>query len=250
MSKYAVVCKHVTKRYIKGQRYQPTLREWISLAVTQEYFKRPKFKALDDVSFKIKKGQVVGFIGSNGAGKSTMLKIILKITRPNEGTVKTEGSVAGLLELGTGFHPELTGKENVYLYGAVLGLSRKQVDSIYDAVVDFAGLQEFMETPFKHYSSGMRARLGFAVSIHIEPDILLIDEVLAVGDMHFQNKCINYMKNYCRDPKHTVVFVSHNNDNVRAICDRVIWFENGKIKEEGDTKEILKRYEKFQNERE
>lgn len=245
----AVECDKVTKKYYEGKRYQPTLREWVDTILTRSSFSQPTFKALDNVSFSIKRGQVVGFIGSNGAGKSTLLKLIMKITYPNEGKIAINGSVAGLLELGTGFHPNLTGKENVYLYASILGLKQSRIEKMYPKVVEFSGVKDFMETPLKHYSSGMLARLGFSVAIHIEPEILVIDEVLAVGDMSFQQKCMNYMINFCRDPKHTVVFVSHNIDNVRLICEEVVWLEHGKIVEKGPTEPIVKKYIKFQKER-
>lgn len=245
----AIKIEHVTKRYFSGSNYQPNLLEWIEAIVTGNNFKRPQFKAIDDLSLTIKRGQVVGFIGSNGAGKSTLLKLINKITFPNEGTIEINGTVAGLLELGAGFHGELTGKENVQLYGTILGLSKEKIRKIYDDVVDFAGLHEFMDTPYRHYSSGMKARLAFSISIFVEPDILLIDEVLAVGDINFQKKCIKFMKNYCKDPNHTVIFVSHQNQNVKAICDHLVWLEHGKIKTQGPTDKILKEYIKFQDER-
>ena len=245
----AIEFDKVTKRYFKGKRYQPSFRDWMGAVATGKSFSKPTFKALDNVSFKIKKGQVIGFIGSNGAGKSTLLKLMSRITAPNEGTIKMSGSVAGLLELGTGFHPELTGEENVFIYGSILGLKRKRIEELYPKIVDFAGISEFMDTPIKHYSSGMLARLGFSVAIHIEPDILLIDEVLAVGDMHFQKKCMKFMTDYCKDPRHTVVFVSHSNQNVRKICNELIWLEHGKVKKIGPTDELLKDYIDFQNER-
>jgi ABC-type polysaccharide/polyol phosphate transport system ATPase subunit len=242
MNEIAVSFNQVTKRYFKGGRYQPTLREWLGTIVTGKSFQRPRFKALDKVSFTIQKGKVVGIIGSNGAGKSTILKLISRITYPNEGKIEINGSVAGLLELGTGFHSELTGRENVFLYASILGLRKNKIEQIYPKIVEFAGIEDFMGMPIKHYSSGMLARLGFAVAIHIEPDILLIDEVLAVGDIAFQKKCMEFMMNYCNDPNHTVVFVSHNTDHIKMICDKVIWIENGGIKKCSLTKIVLDKY--------
>ncbi|OGD63334.1 hypothetical protein A2160_02510 [Candidatus Beckwithbacteria bacterium RBG_13_42_9] len=246
MKKIALSFNKVTKKYFKGGHYQPTLREWAGAIFTGKSFQRPQFKALNQISFAVQKGEVVGIVGSNGAGKSTILKMALKITFPNEGSVTINGTATGLLELNTGFHPELTGNENVYLYGSILGLSKERLDLIYPHVVKFSGLKGFMDMPIKHYSSGMLARLGFSIAIHVEPDILLIDEILSVGDLAFQEKCMKFMKNYCRNPNHTVVFVSHLLENIRAICTRVIWMEHGKVVESGKTNEVLKRYIKFQ----
>lgn len=246
MSKKVIKFKKVTKKYFKGGRYQPSFREWIYTLITGNSFQRPQFTALDNLSFSITKGQVVGFIGSNGAGKSTILKLISKITFPNNGQVTVSGSVAGLLELGTGFHPELTGKENVFLYASILGMKKKQIKKMYSQVVEFAGIKEFMDSPIKHYSSGMLARLGFSVASHIEPEILLIDEVLSVGDLAFQEKCMKFMKDYCKNPNHTVVFVSHHLENVKSICDRVIWIEHGEIVYDGTAKEVIPKYIKYQ----
>ena len=248
-TKNAVEFSKVTKKYYKGGRYQPTFREWFGAIFGGEKFQRPKFKALDSVSFSIKRGKVIGFLGSNGAGKSTVLKLISKITYPNSGRITVNGSVAGLLELGTGFHHELSGHENIYLYGAILGLSKNQVDDIYDEVVEFSGIRDFVDSPLKHYSSGMIARLGFSVAIHLKPDILLIDEVLAVGDLAFRDKCMNYMVEYCKDPDHTVVFISHDPENVKLICEEVIWLDHGKVVEIGKTSKVLKKYIAFQHER-
>ena len=249
MKKVALSLNKVTKRYFKDGHYQPTLREWAGAIFTGESFQRPQFKALDRISFEVESGEVVGIIGSNGAGKSTILKLALKITFPTEGTVDINGTANGLLELNTGFHPELTGTENVYLYGSILGLSKSRLDHIYPHVVKFSGIKNFMNMPIKHYSSGMLARLGFSIAIHIEPEILLIDEILSVGDLAFQEKCMKFMKNYCRNPDHTVVFVSHNLENIRAICNQVIWIEHGKIIDQGETDKILNKYIKFQRDK-
>ena len=167
-----------------------------------------EFWALRDVSFSIRKGDVVGLIGANGSGKSTLLKILSRITEPTKGEVKVRGRVASLLEVGTGFHPELTGRENVYVNGAILGMTRKEVTNKFDEIVDFAGVSDFIDTPIKRYSSGMTVRLGFAVAAHLDPDILIVDEVLAVGDASFQEKCIGKMKNISSGGK-TILFVSH-----------------------------------------
>lgn len=242
MSDIAVIFRNVTKKYNKSGKYQPSLREWIAAITKEETFNKSTFKALDKMSFTIEKGKVVGFIGPNGAGKSTILKLLARITYPTSGEIEINGKVAGLLELGTGFHPELTGAENIELYGSIVGLSRKKIKSIFNQIVKFSGLEKFMDTPVRHYSSGMVARLGFSVAIHVEADILIVDEVLAVGDQAFQKKCMDYMINYCKDPKHTVIFVSHNLENVKQICEEVYWIDSGKIVANGSVNTIIKQY--------
>ena len=176
-----------------------------------------EFWALHDLNFEIPKGEVVGLIGANGSGKSTLLKILSRITEPSEGEVRVRGKVASLLEVGTGFHPELTGRENVYVNGAILGMTRREVDKKFDEIVDFAGVTDFIDTPIKRYSSGMTVRLGFAVAAHLDPDILIVDEVLAVGDLRFQNRCINQMQKIAQSGK-TVLFVSHQMTTVENLC--------------------------------
>lgn len=197
--------------------------------------------ALREVSFTVSHGEVVGIVGRNGAGKSTLLKVLSSITSPTHGRVVIEGSVASLLEVGTGFHPELTGRENVYLNGTILGLTRRQIDRRFDSIVDFAGVERFLDTPVKRYSSGMRVRLGFAVAAHLEPEVLLIDEVLAVGDSAFQRKCLGKMREVARGGR-TVLFVSHNMAAVSALCDRVVLLEDGRVSEVGDTDAVIDRY--------
>lgn len=197
--------------------------------------------ALKDVSFEIKQGEVVGIIGRNGAGKSTLLKILSRITEPTEGRVDVYGRVGALLEVGTGFHPELTGRENVYLNGAILGMSRADIDRQFDAIVDFAGVERFIDTPVKHYSSGMGLRLGFAVAAHLEPEILVVDEVLAVGDAQFQKKCLGKMSDVASEGR-TVLFVSHNMGAVQNLCSRTFWLNEGKLVEQGETSSIVARY--------
>ncbi|HEX9364513.1 MAG TPA: ABC transporter ATP-binding protein [Candidatus Dormibacteraeota bacterium] len=189
---------------------------------------RKEFWALRDVSFQIDRGERVGVIGRNGAGKSTLLKIISRVTEPTEGTLKGSGRVATLLEVGTGFHPELTGRENIYLSGAVLGMKRNDIVRRFDEIVAFSELEEFLDTPVKRYSSGMYVRLGFAVAAHLEPDILVVDEVLAVGDMAFQKKCLGRMTEVAGEGK-TVVFVSHNMGAVKSLCSRAIVLERGRV---------------------
>lgn len=199
------------------------------------------FWALKDISFEVKRGEVVGIIGRNGAGKSTLLKILSKITEPTEGRVELRGRVGSLLEVGTGFHPELTGHENIYLYGAILGMDRWEVNRKFDEIVAFAELDKFIDTPVKRYSSGMYMRLAFAVAAHLEPEILLIDEVLAVGDMEFQKKCIGKMEDVSKQGR-TVLFVSHNMSAISNLCDKGILLNKGEIQQTGSVKAIVDTY--------
>jgi lipopolysaccharide transport system ATP-binding protein len=197
--------------------------------------------ALRDVSFHADEGEVVGIIGRNGAGKSTLLKILSRITYPTSGDVKVRGRIASLLEVGTGFHDELTGRENIYLNGSILGMKKREVDQHFDAIVDFSGVEEFIDTPIKRYSSGMRLRLGFAVAAHLDPDVLVVDEVLAVGDAGFQKKCIKAMDGL-RSSGRTVFFVSHNLAAVENLCSRGIWIDAGKIRMDGGSREVITSY--------
>jgi len=197
--------------------------------------------ALKDVSFEIKRGEVVGIIGRNGAGKSTLLKVLSKITHPTSGRVEMYGRISSLLEVGTGFHPELTGRENVYLNGTILGMSKSEVDEKYEEIVEFSGVRKFIDTPVKFYSSGMRVRLAFSVAAHLEPEILLIDEVLAVGDAEFQNKCLGKMEDVALGGR-TVLFVSHNMSAMSRLCERGIWLEDGKIFDQGPINQVIQSY--------
>lgn len=197
--------------------------------------------ALKDVSFEVKQGEVVGVIGRNGAGKSTLLKILSRITEPTSGLVELHGRVSSLLEVGTGFHPELTGRENIYLNGTILGMRKHEIDRKFDEIVDFSGVEKFIDTPVKRYSSGMRVRLAFSVAAHLEPEILLVDEVLAVGDAEFQSKCIGKMGEVASAGR-TVLFVSHNMVAVQNLCKRTIWLESGGISANGETGEVIKEY--------
>ena len=197
--------------------------------------------ALRDVSFHVDEGEVIGIIGRNGAGKSTLLKILSRITYPTSGAVKVRGRIASLLEVGTGFHDELTGRENVYLNGSILGMKKREVDRHFDAIVDFSGVEQFIDTPIKRYSSGMRLRLGFAVAAHLDPDVLVVDEVLAVGDAGFQKKCIKAMDEL-RSSGRTVFFVSHNLAAVENLCSRGIWLDAGSIQMDGAAKEVILSY--------
>lgn len=198
--------------------------------------------ALQDINFEVKRGEVLGIIGKNGAGKSTLLKLLSRITSPTTGSIKSAGRMASLLEVGTGFHPELTGRENIYLNGAILGMTKKEIQSKFDEIVDFSGCELYIDTPTKRYSSGMTVRLGFAVAAFLDPEILVVDEVLAVGDAEFQKKAIGKMKEVSSGGGRTVLFVSHNMASINALCTSAIFMENGTIKQIGETGEILKRY--------
>jgi len=201
-----------------------------------------EFWALKDVSFEIERGEAVGIIGRNGAGKSTLLKLLSRITEPTTGRIEIEGQVASLLEVGTGFHPELTGRENIYLNGAILGMKRAEIKGKFDEIVAFAEVEKFLDTPVKHYSSGMYVRLAFAVAAHLEPDVLIVDEVLAVGDAEFQKKCLGKMKSVSEKDGRTVLFVSHNMQAIRQMCQRVIFLKQGKIVYAGDPHEAISGY--------
>ncbi len=202
---------------------------------------RETFWALKDVSFDIHKGDVVGIIGRNGAGKSTLLKVLSRITEPTSGKAILRGRVGSLLEVGTGFHPELTGRENISMNGAILGMSRREIAKQFDAIVDFAGVEQFLDTPVKRYSSGMYVRLAFAVAAHLEPEILIVDEVLAVGDAEFQKKCLGKMQDVATHGR-TVLFVSHNMTAVQTLCNRVIWLERGERKADGTALQVVPHY--------
>jgi lipopolysaccharide transport system ATP-binding protein len=198
--------------------------------------------ALRDISFDVEKGEVVGIIGRNGAGKSTLLKILSQITSPTSGRVTIEGRVASLLEVGTGFHPELTGRENVYLNGSILGMSKKEIDRKFDAIAEFSGVDRFFDTPVKRYSSGMQVRLAFSVAAHLEPEILIVDEVLAVGDAEFQAKCIGKMQSVSAGGARTVLFVSHNMAAVKSLCTRCVLLDRGGVVTIGPPDEVIRRY--------
>jgi lipopolysaccharide transport system ATP-binding protein len=201
-----------------------------------------EFWALRDVSFEVKRGEVLGIIGRNGAGKSTLLKILSRITEPNSGRAILRGRVASLLEVGTGFHPELTGRENIFLNGAILGMTRVEIKSKFDEIVDFAGVEKFLDTPVKRYSSGMYVRLAFSIAAHLEPEILIVDEVLAVGDAEFQKKSLGKMHSVAVEENRTVLFVSHNLQAVQSLCDRAILFDSGAITMEGAPRSVIGKY--------
>ena len=252
MSQYAIRAEGLSKEYAIGARQQRyhTLREALVNGLTAPFERfrggrrRPAKEmiwALKDVSFQVDQGEVVGVIGRNGAGKSTLLKVLSRITVPTKGQVAVRGRVVSLLEVGTGFHPELTGRENVFLNGAILGMTRNEVRRKFEEIVDFADVERFIDTPVKHYSSGMYMRLAFAIAAHLETDILLVDEVLAVGDASFQQKCLAKMQDVAGRGR-TVLFVSHNMTAVQSLCERVIHIEGGHIVGDGEPKEQIQEY--------
>ena len=234
----------ISKQYkIGGNAATKSLREQVAGVFERDKTKKSKdkFWALNDVSFDVYPGESIGIIGRNGAGKSTLLKILSKITPPTKGHIKARGRVASLLEVGTGFHSELTGRENIYLNGSILGLAKAEIDRQFDAIVDFSGVERFLETPLKHYSSGMSLRLAFAVAAHLEPEILVIDEVLAVGDAAFQKKCIGKMGEVSKSGR-TVLFVSHNMGSVIELCPKAVLLKGGEVEKTGTSKEIVNYY--------
>ena len=249
MSDMAIRAVHLAKEYEIGEAQHNTLRDQIAAGVKSLLGKsagpkvsKNKFWALDDVSFEIKKGEMVGIIGHNGAGKSTLLKILSRITEPTKGRAEIHGRVGSLLEVGTGFHFELTGRENVYLYGAILGMTKAEIDRKFSKIVEFSELEKFLDTAVKHYSSGMYVRLAFAVAAHLDPEILLIDEVLAVGDLAFQRKCMEQAQSL-REGDATVIVVSHNMFSIKAMCDRVLYLSHGKVLADGPPDEVIPKYE-------
>lgn len=239
--KIAIQVSHLYKNYAIGIEKDTSLRGFISSAFLKKEKKKQSFEALKDITFSVKKGDVLGIIGKNGAGKSTLLKILSQITKPSKGSIEIQGRIASLLEVGTGFHPELTGRENIYLNGTILGMTRKEVKQKFDEIVSFSGVEKFIDTPVKHYSSGMYVRLAFAVAAHLEPEILIIDEVLAVGDAEFQKKCLGKMKEVAGAGR-TVIFVSHDLNAVSTLCNTCLFIENGELKTHGLTENIIPLY--------
>ncbi len=249
MTESVIHVEGIGKRYRVGERERYfALRDVITRAIRAPFQRngaRPPVDylwALRDVSLDVKQGEVVGLIGRNGAGKTTLLKLLSRITRPTTGFAEIHGRVGSLLEVGTGFHPELTGRENIYLSGAILGMRKREIEQKKDAIVAFAEVERFLDTPLKHYSTGMQMRLAFAVAAHLEPEILLVDEVLAVGDIEFQKKCLGKMQDISKSGR-TIVFVSHQMGQMRRLCERVIWIDGGQIREQGPTGKVIAAYE-------
>ena len=249
MAVTAIRAEGLAKRYRIGEYHASygTLRDSLVAAVKRvgrhQHTRRhhEEIWALEDVSFELAEGEVLGLIGGNGAGKSTLLRILTRITSPTRGTAEIRGRVGSLLEVGTGFHPELTGRENVYLNGAILGMKRREIVAKFDDIVEFAGVERFIDTPVKRYSSGMYVRLAFSVAAHLEPEILLVDEVLAVGDAEFQRRCLGRMESL-GEAGRTVIFVSHNMQTIAQLCDRAIFLEGGRVVLDGDSGEVVARY--------
>ncbi|OUL26011.1 polysaccharide ABC transporter ATP-binding protein [Nostoc sp. 106C] len=259
MSDTVIRVENLSKKYVishqqEGNRRNKTLRDSITKGVeslSKKLFKpggkqiynpaREEFWALKDVSFEIKQGDRVGIIGRNGAGKSTLLKVLSRIVEPTSGKIGIKGRVASLLEVGTGFHPELTGRENIYLNGAILGMSKAEIQRKFDEIVAFAEVEKFLDTPVKRYSSGMYVRLAFAVAAHLEPEILIVDEVLAVGDASFQKKCLNKMGEVAGEGR-TVIFVSHNMGAISTLCSKAVYLAKGQVKEIGTSEQVLSIY--------
>lgn len=260
MSKIVLDIENVSKQYRLGEVGTGTLsndlkRWWFSVRGKEDPFLKigetndrtqkgesDYVWALRDINFQVEQGQAVGIIGRNGAGKSTLLKLLSRVTKPTTGTIKYKGRIASLLEVGTGFHPEMTGRENIYLNGAILGMTRSEISRKFDEIVDFAGVERYIDTPVKRYSSGMYVRLAFAVAAHLESEILIVDEVLAVGDAEFQKKCLGKMGDVSKGEGRTILFVSHNMASVQRLCDRGIVLENGKMKFSGGIEESIHNY--------
>lgn len=239
MQNPVITCKNLTKVF--SQQEDKTFKELIPNLLMGKSWAR-RIIALDNISFEVEKGETIGIVGKNGSGKSTLLKLIAGVTTPTKGEIFVREKVAPLIELGSGFHHELTGLENIYLNAAVLGMHKKEIELVVDKIIEFSELKEFMNVPVKRYSSGMYMRLGFSVAIFVNASILLVDEILSVGDASFQKKCMDYFKSVKADRNTTIVFVSHSEEIVKRICDRAILLSTGKIIAEGDPKEVFKKY--------
>lgn len=259
MSKIAIRTENVSKLYRLGQIGTGTLshdlnRWWSRLRGKEDPYLRLGEEnhrdksgsdyvwVLKDISFEVKQGEVLGIIGKNGAGKSTLLKLLSRVTMPSTGRIRANGRIASLLEVGTGFHPELTGRENIFLNGAILGMTKAEIKRKFDEIVEFSGVERYIDTPVKRYSSGMYVRLAFAVAAHLEPEILIVDEVLAVGDAEFQNKCLGKMKEVSKNSGRTVLFVSHNMGAIKNLCPQTLFMERGRVAMMGETGDVIGRY--------
>jgi lipopolysaccharide transport system ATP-binding protein len=250
MSDVAIAMDAVWKKFHRGERHD-SLRDLIPAAMRRMMkgarpateLGKDDFWALRDVSFQVQRGDALGIIGHNGAGKSTLLKILTRLLRPTLGTYATNGRIGALIEVTAGFHPDLTGRENIFLNGSIIGMKKADIARRFDAIVDFSGISEFIDTPVKRYSSGMNARLGFSVAAHLEPEILIVDEVLSVGDYTFQGKCIRWMQNLLESGT-TVIFVSHNMDSVLSLCNSALLLDQGQVTAQGDLKKVIGEYYK------
>ncbi len=242
---HVVEFNYVWKKFRRGEKFR-SLRDAIPgffrSALHGDGLDKQEFWAVRDVNFKVNKGEVVGIIGPNGAGKSTILKLLSKILVPNKGTMNIKGRLSALIEVTAGFHPDFTGRENVYFNGAILGMTKKEIDRKFDRIVEFSGIKDFIDTPVKRYSSGMSARLGFSIAAHVDPDVMLVDEVLAVGDMAFQAKCAQKMRELLNSGV-TIVLVAHNLAMIQSLCNRVILIDRGEVRKEGKAEEIIPYYE-------
>ncbi len=261
MEELAIRVEHVSKEYRLGAIGGATLKGEIQSKLAKIFHKEDpnlkigekahekneRFLALNDMSFDIKKGETVGIIGRNGAGKSTILKLICRVTAPTKGNIYLNGRITSMLEVGTGFHPELTGRENVYLNGAILGMTKAEINKKFDEIVEFSEVGQFIDTPTKRYSSGMKVKLAFAVASHLDSEIMIMDEVLAVGDVAFQNKCIDRMKKVAEEEGRTILYVSHNMATVKSLCNRCIVLSHGQVAFEGETDEAIAVYMQDEN---
>ncbi len=238
MTDIAVTVDHVSKSFRMYHERNQTLKSAIMRGRKSIH---EDFWALKDISFEVPEGSTFGLIGSNGSGKSTLLKCLANIYYPNKGSISHRGRVAAMLEVGSGFHSELSGRENIYLNGSILGMSKKQVDARLEEIIDFSGVEQFIDQPVKNYSSGMYVRLGFAISINIDPDILVVDEVLSVGDLEFQQRCFGRFRDL-KEAGKTVILVSHATETVRSMCDQAAWIDKGELQQVGDAESTIKAY--------
>jgi ABC-type polysaccharide/polyol phosphate transport system ATPase subunit len=236
---YSIIVDNVYKTFNVYLDKANTIKEKLLFLFSRN--RKEKREVLSGINAKIKKGEVVALIGTNGSGKSTLLKLMTKIIYPNKGRITTNGKLTSLLELGAGFHPDFSGRENIYFNASIFGLTKKEIDERLDNIIEFSELEHFIDNPVRTYSSGMYMRLAFSVAINVDADILLIDEILSVGDEHFQNKCFNKMLELKNEGK-TMVFVTHSMDSVKKLCDRTIWLKDGKIKMDGNTNDVVEKY--------